>query len=49
MPKLTIWDFFVKSDLDASYKNGLFSADVDLRKFNGSNLKGGSVTVGTKR
>jgi beta-galactosidase len=45
MPKLTIWDFFVKSDLDASYKNGLFSADVDLRKFNGSNLKGGSVTV----
>ena len=45
MPKLTIWDFFIKSDLDASYKNGLFSADVDLRKFNGSNLKGGSVSV----
>jgi beta-galactosidase len=45
MPKLTVWDFFIKSDLDASYKNGLFSADVDLRKFNGSNLKSGSVSV----
>ena len=45
MPKLTIWDFFIKSDLDANYKNGLFSADVDLRKFNGSNLKSGSVSV----
>jgi beta-galactosidase len=45
MPKVTIWDFFVKSDLDASYKNGLFTASVDLRKFQGSNLKGGTVSV----
>jgi beta-galactosidase len=45
MPKLTVWDFFIKSDLDASYKNGLFTADVDLRKFNGSDLKSGSVSV----
>jgi beta-galactosidase len=45
VPKVTVWDFFVKGDLDATYKNGLFSADVDLRKFNGSNLKGGSVAI----
>ncbi len=35
-PSTTIWDFFLKSDLDAQYKNGLFSADITLRNFTGS-------------
>jgi beta-galactosidase len=45
MPKLTVWDFFLKADLDAQYKNGLFSADVDLRQFPGNISGNGMVTV----
>jgi beta-galactosidase len=45
MPKTTIWDFFVKADLDANYTNGLFSASVDLRKFAGASGKTVSVTA----
>ena len=45
MPKLSVWDFFLKADLDAQYKNGLFSADVDLRRFTSAPVSGGSVTV----
>lgn len=33
LPKQTIWDFFLRPDLDAQYKNGLFSADVTVRNF----------------
>lgn len=33
VPKHTIWDFFTHADLDPSYKNGQFSADVTLRSF----------------
>ncbi len=33
LPKLTVWDFFLKGDLDAQYTNGLFSADITLRQF----------------
>lgn len=45
VPKTTIWDFFLKADLDKDYKNGLFSADVDLRKFAGTNITQGSLDV----
>ncbi|MFT3823576.1 MAG: glycoside hydrolase family 2 TIM barrel-domain containing protein [Chitinophagaceae bacterium] len=45
LPKLTVWDFFVKGDLDAKYTDGLFSAVVDLRRFAGNALTPGSVTV----
>jgi len=45
LPKLAIWDFFLKGDLDAKYVNGLFSAAVDIRKFAGNNIKNGSVAV----
>lgn len=33
LPKETIWDFFAHADLDPTYKNGQFSADVTLRNF----------------
>lgn len=45
LPKLSIWDFFLKADLDANYIDGLFSADVDLRKFKGNDLKSGSLSI----
>lgn len=45
LPKLAVWDFFVKADLDAAYINGLFRAEVDLRQFKGNNIKSGSVLV----
>lgn len=45
LPKLTVWDFFVKGDLDAEYKNGLFNADITIRKFSGNTIKAGSVKV----
>ncbi|MXV16761.1 DUF4981 domain-containing protein [Pedobacter sp. HMF7056] len=45
LPESTVWDFFLKADLDAQYRNGLFSADIDLRHF--VRLPGGkgSITV----
>ncbi|MCC9169162.1 glycoside hydrolase family 2 TIM barrel-domain containing protein [Pontibacter harenae] len=45
MPKTTVWDFFVKGDLDSKYRNGLFNAAVDLRKFEGSNTDKATVLV----
>ena len=30
MPKLTIWDYFIKAGLDEKYTHGVFSADVKL-------------------
>lgn len=45
LPKLSLWDFFLKSDLDAKYKDGVFTADVDIRQFAGNSTKAGSVTV----
>ena len=34
VPRINVWDFFLHSDLDNQYKNGNFSASVDIRKFN---------------
>ncbi|KRT17844.1 beta-galactosidase [Pedobacter ginsenosidimutans] len=45
LPKLSIWDFFLKGDLDANYKNGFFSADVDLRKFQGATPSKGTLSL----
>ena len=45
MPKVTIWDFFAKADLDDRYANGLFSATVDLRKFAGATAKAVSLNI----
>ncbi len=45
MPKLTIWDFFLKADLDNQYKNGLFTASIQLRKFANSPIKNGTITI----
>lgn len=44
-PKLTIWDFFLKPDLDAAYKNGLFNATIDLRKFENRTIEKGAVRI----
>lgn len=44
-PKLSIWDYFLKADLDQKYTDGLFSADIDLRKFKGNTVKSGSLQV----
>lgn len=45
LPKQTIWDFFLKGDLDKNYTNGLFSAAVDIRKFANVKPTGGSIAV----
>ncbi|RZJ80222.1 MAG: beta-galactosidase, partial [Chryseobacterium sp.] len=45
LPKFSIWDFFLKGDLDANYTNGLFSAEVDLRKFQGNVSQKGVLSV----
>ena len=44
-PKLTIWDFFLKSSLDSTYKNGIFNTTVDLREFTGNNVKKGTLKL----
>jgi beta-galactosidase len=45
LPKLSVWDFFLKAGLDDQYKDGLFTADVDLRQFKNNVVKSGIVTV----
>ena len=45
LPKLTLWDFFVKAELDAGYQNGVLDADVTIRKFSGNSHKSFSVQV----
>ncbi|MHA6247165.1 beta-galactosidase, LacZ type [Pontibacter sp. CAU 1760] len=45
LPKLTVWDYFLKGDLDTNYRHGLFSAAVDLRKFEGSPTDKAAVRV----
>lgn len=45
MPKTTVWDYFVKSDLDNQYKNGLFNLDVTLKYFEKSKIKNPVVKV----
>ena len=45
LPKLAIWDFSLKGDLDSKYTDGLFSAAIDIRSFAGNQLKRGSLSV----
>lgn len=45
MPKTTVWDYFVKSDLDNQYKNGLFNLDLTLRYFEKSKVKNPVIKV----
>lgn len=45
VPKVSVWDFFVKADLDNQYKNGVLTASVDLRKFAGAASKAATVSV----
>ncbi|WP_114783345.1 glycoside hydrolase family 2 TIM barrel-domain containing protein [Botryobacter ruber] len=45
MPKLTLWDYFIKADLDNSYTHGQFSATVDLRKFAGKTPDKATVAI----
>lgn len=45
VPSLSIWDFELKTDLDASYKNGLFNADIVLRKFRNNSIKDAIVAI----
>jgi beta-galactosidase len=33
LPQHTVWDFFAHADLDPTYKNGQFTADVTTRSF----------------
>ncbi|MEH6656619.1 glycoside hydrolase family 2 TIM barrel-domain containing protein [Leeuwenhoekiella marinoflava] len=45
MPKTTIWDYKLDSDLDANYKNGKFQAVVDIRSFENSKVKNARLQV----
>ncbi len=45
VPTLSLWDFFVKADLDSRYTNGVFSATLDLRKFKNAPITNGSLQV----
>lgn len=44
-PTLGIRDFFLKGDLDANYQDGLFSAEIDIRKYAASNATEGVLQV----
>jgi len=38
-PKTSIWDFWLKADLDNQYLNGKFDATVNVRRFSGSSIE----------
>lgn len=44
-PKVSLEDFFVISDLDNSYKNGIFNMDLNIRNFNEQTAGNYSVEV----
>lgn len=44
-PKLSLWDFFLKPDLDSKYKNGIFNAMIDIRAFESNRLKDGTLRL----
>lgn len=35
LPKQSIWDFFIHSDLDKNYTNGVIKNDLVVRNYNG--------------
>ncbi len=45
LPKVSVWDFFVKAELDNSYTNGVLNADVELRRFAAVGAKAATVSV----
>ena len=45
LPKVSLWDFFVKSELDSQYKNGVLNASVDVRKFDKSKISNVNVDL----
>ena len=45
LPKTSIWDFFLKPDLDETYKNGFFTASVQLRKFSKTAKASANLTI----
>ena len=45
VPKLTVWDYFVHSDLDENYTNGLFKTAVQLRAFQQNKIKNANLTL----
>lgn len=45
LPQLTLWDFFVKADLDDSYRNGLFSVEVKLRQFDNNQAENARIAA----
>ncbi|GEL10725.1 beta-galactosidase [Flavobacterium glycines] len=45
VPKLTVWDYFVHSDLDENYANGLFKTTVQLRAFQQNKIKNANLTL----
>ncbi len=45
MSKTTIWDYFLTSELDEQYKNGLLNVEVDLRQFDGKRIRRPSLSV----
>ncbi len=45
MPKTTVWDYFVKSDLDNQYKKGIFNLDVTLKSFENTKVNNPTLKV----
>lgn len=36
LPKVSVWDFFLKAGLDTQYQDGTFQAEVQMRAFDGA-------------
>jgi beta-galactosidase len=45
LPTLSIWDYFLNTDLDANYTDGTFHADITLRKFAGNRIQDAFLSV----
>ena len=45
LPKLSIWDFFLKPGLENQYRDGAFNGYITLRKFPGDTTNYGSLSL----
>lgn len=45
LPKLTVWDYFLKAGLGTQFKNGVFKGEIDLVAFEKNADRSGSVVV----
>ncbi|MEO6317107.1 MAG: glycoside hydrolase family 2 TIM barrel-domain containing protein [Chitinophagaceae bacterium] len=45
LPNVNVWDFFLQAGLDSDFRDGLFSATIDVRKFKNAAFANAKISV----